>query len=176
MCDKEFNFFCDWYFRAQLDENYDADRQFFYFYALFDHLFKSYVLEHKSDLDLQGLQFKATERSKMRYFLYNFLYTGTKHKCFENYNPFATLQTYKQSRIIDKLKAKNIKVFTENYNLPAFDSLVALFEEIYDIRCNLFHGSADLSDFENNELLEEANIVLKDFLGRLFENAVAKEN
>lgn len=175
MIDKEFKFFCDWYFRAQLDENYDADRQFFYFYALFDHLFKSYAEEQKDDLEAQGLQLKNSERSKMRYFLYSYLYTEKKHECFKNYNPFATLQSCKQNRIIEKLKAKNVEVFSKDYDLPSFESLVALFEEIYDIRCNLFHGSSDLSDSTNNKLIDEANIVLKDFLKRLFDKAVHKE-
>ena len=56
--EKEQKFFCDWYYRAQLDENFDSDRKFFYFYALFNHLFTSYADTHKASLKNQGINNK----------------------------------------------------------------------------------------------------------------------
>ena len=58
--------FCNWYFRAKLDENYDADRRFFYFYALFDQMTKSYTQEKRKNLAEQGLQFAGGEQGLMQ--------------------------------------------------------------------------------------------------------------
>lgn len=166
---KEQQFFNEWYFRGHLDENYDADRQFFYFYALFDHLFKTYTAEKEEKLKLQGLKFDNGERSRIKYFLYNIFYIEPEKSKFETYNPLATLNSGNLTQIISKLKIESSDNTTlSTFRLPPFNIMSALFMNVYDIRCNLFHGNADLSDFENNKLIDEANIVLNDFLERLF--------
>lgn len=166
--EKERKFFYDWYFRAHLDENFDADRQFFYYYAIFDHLTKSHGQEQKEELTKQGLQITGGERGLVKYFLHSVLYTGSDADLFKTYNPLATLKSGKQMRLIEKLQTKQLAVPTKIFELPPFEVISALFMEIYDVRCNLFHGEADLSDFENNKLIDEANIVLKGFFDRLF--------
>ncbi len=165
---KEQQFFNEWYFRGHLDENYDADRQFFYFYALFDHLFKTYTAEKEEKLKLQGLKFDSSERSRIKYFLYNIFYIEPEKSQFETYNPLAALNNGNLTQIISKLKIKSSDKTLSTFILPPFEIMTALFMEVYDIRCNLFHGNADLSNFDNNKLIEEANVVLKGFLGRLF--------
>lgn len=165
---KEQQFFYDWYFRAQLDENYDADRQFFYFYALFDHLFKTYSQEHEKQIKMQGLKFDNNERNKIKYFLYNVFYIEPEKNQFETYNPLATLNSGNFKQIIFKLKIESTDEYLSTFKLPSFDVMAALFMEVYDIRCNLFHGNTDLSNSESNKLIDEANIVLKGFLERLF--------
>ncbi len=127
--DKERQFFCDWYYRAQLDENYDADRQFFYFYALFDHLFKSYAQEHEKILKEQGLKFDGSEKSKMKYYLYNTLYLEPGRSAFETFNPIASLKNAKQTQIIEKIKIPDSD--TEDFKLPEFSVIEKVFEEIY---------------------------------------------
>ena len=165
---KEQQFFNEWYFRGQLDENYDADRQFFYLYALFDHLFKTYTSEKEENLKLQGLKFDGGEKSRIKYFLYNIFYIEPEKSQFETYNPLATLNNANLIQIISKLKIKSPDKTLTTFILPPFEIMTALFMEVYDIRCNLFHGNADLSDFDNNKLIEEANLVLRGFLERVF--------
>lgn len=167
--EKEQQFFNEWYFRGHLDENYDADRQFFYFYALFDHLFKTYTSEKEEKLKMQGLKLDNGERSRIKFFLYNIFYVEPEKSQFETYNPLATLNSGNLTQIISKLKIKSTDKSLTTFALPTFEIMTALFMEVYEIRCNLFHGSSDLSDFSNNKLIDEANIVLKGFLERLFE-------
>lgn len=170
---KEMDFFCAWYYRAQLDENYDSERQFFYFYALFDHLFKTYALEHKEELQYRGLKIDNGEKNKMKFFIYETLCVD-KNQNFNTFNPLATLKSGNKTKIIEKLQIKTENDLLQKYELPHFQTISLLFDEIYDIRCNLFHGQADLSDRNNNLLIDEANIVLKDFLSRLFEKKLSE--
>lgn len=60
-----------------------------------------------------------------------------------------------------------IMMRTDDFSLPPFNVMTTLFMEIYDIRCKLFHGDADLADCENNKLIDEANVVLEGFFDRL---------
>lgn len=166
--DKEKQFFNDWYFRAQLDENFDSDRQFFYFYALFDHIFKSYANEHEEQIKLQGLKFENGERNRIKYFLFNIFYIEPEKTIFETFNPLATLKSGNQTKLIAQLKINENDTILSTFKLPSIEVISNLFMAIYDIRCNLFHGNADLSDFDNNKLIDEANVVLKLFLERLF--------
>jgi len=158
----------DWYFRGHLDENGDADRQFFYFYALFNHLFSVYATEQEKDLKAQGLKFEDGERGRIKFFLFNIFYVKPEKSKFETFNPLATLKNGNLMQLINKLKIKSDDDVLKNYKLPSFDIVSKLFMEIYNIRCDLFHGSADLSDFNHNKLIDEANVVLKEFLERLF--------
>ena len=161
---KERSFFCNWYFRAKLDENYDADRRFFYFYALFDQMTKSYAQEKRKNLAEQGLQFAGGAQGLIKYFLYQLFYIDEESNLFKTFNPLKTLESGKQFRLIEKLKSED---FTEDFSLPPFNVMTTLFMEIYDIRCKLFHGDADLADCENNKLIDEANVVLEGFFDRL---------
>ena len=170
--EKERSFFCDWYFRANLDENYDADRRFFYFYARFDQMTKSYAQEKRKNLAEQGSQFAGGERRLIKCFLYQLFYIDEESSLFKTFNPLKTLENGKQFRLIEKLKSKGFDNFTEDFSLPTFDVMTALFMEIYDIRCKLFHGDADLADYENNKLIDEANVVLKGLFDRLFESCI----
>lgn len=165
--EKERSFFCNWYFRANLDENYDADRRFFYFYALFDQMTKSYAQEKRKNLAEQGLQLAGGERGLIKYFLYQLFYIDEESNLFKTFNPLKTLESGKQFRLIEKLKSKDSDNFTEDFSLPPFNVMITLFMEIYDIRCKLFHGDADLADCENNKLIDEANVVLEGFFDRL---------
>lgn len=169
---KEKQFFNDWYFRAQLDENFDPDRQFFYFYALFDHLFKTYANEHEKQIKLQGLKFENTERSRLKYFLFNIFYIEPEKKIFETFNPLATLKSGNKTKLIAQLKINENDTILSTFKLPSFEVISDLFMAIYDIRCNLFHGNANLSDFDNNKLIDEANVVLKCFLEKFLNKDV----
>ncbi len=105
----------------------------------------------------------------MQYYLFNIFYIEKEQANFKTYNPLATLKSGNLTRIITKLGIKpEDKILTE-FELSPFDVMVKLFSEIYAIRCDLFHGSADISDFDTNKLIDEANIVLQGFLGRLFD-------
>ena len=165
--DKERDFFYSWFFRAQLDENFDADKQFFYFYALFDHLFKSYAKENESKLKSMGLSFKSDEKekNKMRFYLFSLLYLNDE-EVFADFNPFVMLRDCKKKQLIELLHNLSDSVFN-SHNLPDFGALESLFLEIYKLRCELFHGEINLSNY-NRDLYDEANMVLKDFFERLF--------
>ena len=171
---KEQKFFCDWYFRAQLDENYDSDRQFFYFYALFNHLFQIYCEEHEKMIKNQGLKLENGERSKIMFFLYNIFFVESIKSNFETYNPFATLKSGQLTLLIDKFHIESNDEVLTTFRLPPFEILSKLFMEIYKLRCDLFHGSADLSDCNNYKLIDEANVVLKGFLERLFDTNLSE--
>lgn len=165
---KEQEFFNDWYFRGHLDENGDADRQFFYFYALFNHLFSVYATEQEKDLKAQGLKFEDGERGRIKFFLFNIFYVKPEKSKFETFNPLATLKSGNLMQLINKLKIQSDDEVLKNNKLLPFDIVSKLFMEVYNIRCDLFHGSADLSDFNHNKLIDEANKVLKSFLEILF--------
>lgn len=165
---KEQQFFCDWFFRGCLDENFDPDRQCFYFYALFNHLFSVYSAEHEKERKEQGLKFESGERSKIKYFLYNMFFVESVKSRFVSYNPLATLKSGELTLLIKKIDIKPDDEILSTFKLPSFEILSKLFMEIYEIRCNLFHGGADLSDYNNNKLINEVNLVLKGFLERLF--------
>lgn len=169
--DKERDFFYSWYFRAQLDENYDSERQFFYFYALFDHLFKSYAQENMKLLQIQGLSFKKDEpeKNKMRYYLYNLFCLDVERVIFKDFNPFKMLNDCKKNQLLNQLGDVPKSVF-EKHVLPDYFILEKMFLVIYKLRCDLFHGDVNLSDY-NREIYDEANLVLKDFLGRLLEKS-----
>ena len=169
---KELDFFCTWYYRAQLDQNYDPERQFFYLYALLDHLMKTLQQEQQTKLPEKGLQLTGGEKGLLKYFLYHTLYECTEHEYFETYNPFKLLKKAKKTQIISKLELEdNSSVFNEDI-LPPFEKIASLFMVIYKIRCNLFHGEADLQNYNSNFLIEEANIVLKSFMDRLFTSKI----
>ena len=170
--EKERKCFSDWYFRANLNENFDADRQFFYFYALFDQLTKSYTREKRKKLEEQGLQLSGGERGRIKYFLHQIFYIDEESSLFKTFNPLKTLESGKQFRLIEKLKSEGFDNFTEDFSLPPFEVMATLFMKIYDIRCKLFHGDADLADCENNKLIDEANVVLKGFFDRLLEKFI----
>lgn len=144
--EKEQKFFNDWYFRGHLDENFDPDRQFFYFYALFNHLFTVYSSEHEKVIKAQGLKFENGERSRIKYFLYNIFFVESVKSNFETYNPFATLKSGQLTLLIDKVSIESNDEVLTTFKLPSFEILSKLFMVIYEVRCNLFHGSADLSD------------------------------
>ena len=169
---KEQEFFLDWYERAKVG-NFEAEKQFFYFYALFNHLFTSYASQHEEILKSQGLKLENNERSKIKYYLSCMLYTE-KSSLFYSFNPLSMLVRNHQTRLIESLKTKyKLDIKDEDLTptkLPSFLIMVALFMEIYDIRCDLFHGSADLSNSDKSELIKEANTVLDDFLSRLLSN------
>ena len=167
--DKERDFFYSWFFRAQLDENFDTDRQFFYFYALFDHLFKSYAKENELKIKNMGLSFKSDEKekNKMRFYLFSILYLNDA-KVFADFNPFLMLRNCEKTQLIKRLSNLPDSVFN-SHDLPDYAVLERLFMEIYRLRCELFHGEINLSNY-NRDLYYEANMVLKDFFERLFRN------
>lgn len=172
--DFERKIFRNRYFRGYSDESYDEDIQFFHFYALFDQLFKTYANQQKKKMKLEETKFLNDELSKMKYYLYNIFYKEDVEKAyFVTFNPFATLKNGNRTSLLESLETKNktkldVAQYCENYELPPFDVMAALFAKIYLIRNSLFHGDSDLSGFKNKKLIEDANIVLKDFLGRLF--------
>lgn len=165
--DKERDFFYSWYFRAQSDENFDAENQFFHFYALFDHLFKSYAKENASKLKKMGLSFRSDgkEINKMRFYLFSTLYLD-KETVYEDFNPFVMLKGCNKKQLFKRLTNLSDSVFV-SHCLPNYEALESLFLEIYKLRCELFHGDINLSNY-NRDLYDEANMVLKDFFERLF--------
>ena len=174
--DKERDFFNNWFFHAQQDSNYDPEKQFFYFYALFDHLFKSYTKEKKNVLEKQGLNIKKGEKYKMLFFLYSILFYEEEKEYFEDFNPFATLKSKNETYLLKKIKIYESKVFFQNHSLPDFSMIEKLFTEIYKIRCELFHGDTLLTDTNKRMEIEEANIVLKEFLNRLLQANISETN
>ena len=167
--DKEREYFYNWFFSAQQDSNYDTEKQFFYFYALFDHLFKSYAKENESKLEQQGLGFKNGEKNKMLFFLYSILFYEDEKEYFKDFNPFATLNSKNESYLLKKIKINESETFFQNHNLPDFSVIEKLFTEIYKIRCELFHGDTLLTETNKRMEIEEANIVLEEFLYRLLQ-------
>ena len=115
--DKERDFFNNWFFHAQQDSNYDPEKQFFYFYALFDHLFKSYTKEKKNVLEKQGLNIKKGEKYKMLFFLYSILFYEEEKEYFEDFNPFATLKSKNETYLLKKIKIIPVLIILNFINM-----------------------------------------------------------
>lgn len=165
---KEFEFFCNWYFRAQQDSNFDAEQQFFYYYALIDHLMKSLQKERQDELLNQGLQFANGERGLLKFLLFQSIFCNSNSNTFETFNPLQELKESKKELLINKIKINKDDPILNQNSLPSFDIISALFLKIYDIRCELFHGETDLQNLNKKQEIEESIIVLKSFLNRLF--------
>lgn len=163
----ERTFFYHLYYRGKQDVNYDADRQFFYYYSLFDHLTKIYAEKHENDTADAKSQRRLSEKDKVHSYLENVFSEEPERTAFQTFNPFKDLKSGNRTRLIASLKNPPIDVSREKSELPPIEAMTALFDGIYDVRCQLFHGGMDLDKCENKQLLEGANIVLQGFLDRL---------
>lgn len=167
---KERDFFYSWFFNAQSDSNFDPEKQFFYFYALFNHLFKSHAKENEDRLKQMGLVIgnNGKEKNEMRFYLFSLFYLDSEKQLFKDFNPFVMLRDCGKEKLIGRMKLDSLNTVFATHNLPDYCELENLFLVIYELRCDLFHGDVSLHDYDRG-LYEEANMVLQDFLKRLFE-------
>ena len=95
------------------------------------------------------------------------------NEIFKGYDPYALLVEDTRREIKSHLVAtddlhhsatvRNIKSYIKDETNPK----IQLFLCIYQIRCNLFHGSKDMRNPHNQELVYAGACVLKDFLKKL---------
>ena len=90
----------------------------------------STALIKEEKLKLQGLKFDSSERSRIKYFLYNIFYIEPEKSQFETYNPLAALNNGNLTQIISKLKIKSSDKTLSTFILPPFEIMTALFMEV----------------------------------------------
>lgn len=167
--ENEFKFFIDLFAKANAE--FDGDKQFFYNYVLFNHLYNFYD-DETNPRESDKKRRKTGEKKRIEFFIEHVL--NQNSACFSNYNPFAELNVCHQNakhitksgeiELIRRVREKQIDFDFDYSKKSSAEAVKALFLEIYEVRCDIFHGSADISDYETRELLEESNTVLKRFL------------
>ena len=101
-------------------------------------------------------------------------YTRIKN-CIQNYvinndkyNPIVFLKSNEWKRLVCDSRSGIIK----KYILEEENQVIRLFLSIYQIRCNLFHGSKWMCSKRDTQLVKESADVLQDFLQRqIFEKS-----
>ena len=84
------------------------------------------------------------------------------------YNPFAQLNDMQCTELIGqtklRLNGRTNKITFDQSQAPPSYTIKALFSEIYDIRCKIFHGDESIYKFGARNLIDECNLVLERFL------------
>lgn len=136
------------------DEKINTLTRFVCYYIAFNHAFDEHNKKHK-----------RYERTKIIILIIDTM------KCFKNmkitFNPFLVLR--EDSELFKSVKSElyNYKNNEDNnvvYNSLSYKNIKKLFNNIYQVRCNLFHGAKDMITYRNEELVEDSVKVLKYFL------------
>ena len=163
--ENEKKFFIDMYSHG--NNGFDYDIQFFYYYVLFNFLYNLYddkINPRTSKTERR----RKNEEQKIKAFISHVVQSDAK--IFSNYNPFAQLNTYKQTELIKRTKEK-VGTVQFNYSEKSSEkSLKALFIEIYKVRCDTFHGSENFTEHEPRKLIEECNEVFSRFFDFYFQS------
>ena len=81
---------------------------------------------------------------------------------WNNYDPFLFLREDWKNPVQDARTGK-----IKDYIIKEKDKIIQLFLQIYQVRCNLFHGSKSMMNDRNRVLVEDSCKVLCDFLNRI---------
>lgn len=156
--DKEF--LNEWINRG--DEDSDYLMKFFCYFVAFNYLYSTYTFSVKEKAYNER---RFVERNMIESFLW---YVFKKNEDFKSYNPYDNLE---DSAELFKGVKSEVKRETEYEIERRLDKLskedpFELFQCIYTVRCNLFHGSKSMDVLRNSKLIKESNLVLRDFLKR----------
>jgi hypothetical protein len=162
--ENEFKFFIDLYARG--NNEFDHEKQFFYYYVLFNFLYNFYDDETNPRSSETERRNKNEER-RIKAFVGHVIQSYAA--CFSNYNPFAQLNTCKYTELITKVEEKIGKVNLEYSYKSNEKEIKALFIEIYNVRCDIFHGSKNFTHDEPRRLIFACNEVFKRFFDFYFQ-------
>lgn len=162
--ENEFKFFIDLYVRG--NNEFDYEKQFFYYYVLFNFLYNFYDDETNSRSS-ENERRKKSEEDRIKTFVWYVVQNDAA--CFSNYNPFAQLHTCKYYELITKVEEKIGKVNLDYSKKSNEKEIKALFIEIYKVRCDIFHGSVDFTNDEQRRLIFACNEVFKRFFDFYFQ-------
>ena len=137
----EFEFVKEWIDRGDKEENYIF--KFFCYFVAFNWLYNQETDENKE-----------YERVKA--------YVEKKISKWDDYHPFLSLNQEWKWPVRDDKKG-DVKSYIKNEE----DDTVKLFLQIYQVRCNLFHGSKSMRTDRNKVLVEDSCKILHDFLIRI---------
>lgn len=98
-------------------------------------------------------------------------YVKSKISGWNGYNPNTLLKNAHEWRHSVKSERSGK---TKRYIINETDPVIKLFLSIYQVRCNLFHGSKSMGNERDAKLVMDGSIVLQDFLNRVIEDG--KEN
>lgn len=162
--ENEFKFFIDLYARGR--NEFDHEKQFFYYYVLFNFLYNFYD-DETNPRSSENERRKKSEEERIKTFVWYVV--QREAVCFSNYNPFAQLNMCKYSELITKVEEKIGKVNLDYSKKSDEREIKALFVEIYKVRCDIFHGSMNFTNDESRRLIFACNEVLQRFLDFFFQ-------
>lgn len=165
--DEKFKFFVQMFSHGK--NEFDYDLQFFYYYVLFNFLYNLYddeVNPRSSENERRNKNEEERIKAFVGYVVQN------DSACFSNYNPFAQLNSCMYTELIEKVEAKIGKVNLEYSEKSTEREIKALFLEIYNIRCDIFHGSKNFTDDDLRRLIFGCNEVFNQFFGFYFQTLV----
>lgn len=111
----------------------------------------------------QGFVSGDTERKKMSLYMMD----CCQKLSINPFDPISCVSEYLNFPVIDERPGKTAR----KWNTQAGDN-ITLFEAIYQVRCNLFHGNKLLSDKRNQKLVEEGAAVILKVLNALYPRIV----
>ena len=89
---------------------------------------------------------------------------------WKEYNAYKLLKTGAFMEPVKDTRSGEVKDYIKNES----NLTIKLFLQIYQVRCNLFHGSKSMYLERNKELVTDSCIILEDFLKRVFEDKGGK--
>jgi len=137
----DFQFVIDW--KTKGDNEKDTINKFFCYYIAFNWLYNK---------EYENCEYKRVIAFIKDYLSHNALY-----------NPLAFCKSDEWKRNVRDPRNGKVK----KYIIEENDKTIKLFLLIYQIRCNLFHGSKWMISKRDNDLVRESVDVLQDLLQRI---------
>ncbi|MBP5575753.1 MAG: hypothetical protein J6X67_03200 [Treponema sp.] len=152
-------FLIEWISRGEIsssNEEYSQITTFFCYFVAFNYLFNTFSYNVYRDKD-------CGEKGQIKRFIEFCSGDGKRFITkLEAFNPFPLLSP--DAEIFTYVK--NMR-YCKNSNKQDFNpskNVIDLFLNIYQVRCNLFHGSKAMETSRDKNLVKESNIVLKNLL------------
>ena len=153
------NFLREWISRGEIsssNEEYSQVATFFCYFIAFNYLYNTFSYNVYRDT-------KCRESEQIKRFVDFCTGAGkgfiTK---LEAFNPFPLLPP--DAEIFSQVKNMRYCKNSNKQNFELHKSINDLFLNIYQVRCNLFHGSKAMVSLRDKNLVKESNIVLKHLL------------
>ena len=143
----EFDFVKEWFERGNNEKN-DIYRFFCYFIAF------NWLYNHQSE-----------KEEHMRIISY----IGQLEKETDIFSNFDS-RSLQSANVKDERNGR-VKRYIEEESNP----LISSFLNIYQVRCNLFHGSKSMRVPRNEKLIQNSCTVLKEFLERRIQHGIPKD-
>ena len=153
------NFVEEWIERANTNEGSYITQFFCYFIAL-NYLYNAF--------NYQFLHHNGSGKTE-RMMLKNLIRFYHRRSEGLNWNsPYDLLDDNSELLRVARSETSNNNNHSSYYQkLLDKKDIVELFQNIYTVRCNLFHGSKSMKSSRNSSLVKDSNLVLKDFLGKM---------